>query len=115
MMDESDADYEAGRFVPGDVVAGYFKEALDRHAATTARAPPAAVDPPLYCPRRPRCGALISHYIDKGRPEAVGVLFRALSNASAAIRAETAASLPAPRPYPAVVRPTWVWMKAGSY
>jgi plasmid stabilization system protein ParE len=59
--------------------------------------------------------ALISHYIDKGRPEAVGVLFRALSNASAAIRAGTAASLPAPRPYPAVVRPTWVWMKAGSY
>jgi len=59
--------------------------------------------------------ALISHYIEKERPEAVGVLFRSLSNASAAIRAGTAASLPAPRPYPAVTRPTWVWMKAGSY
>ena len=33
MMDESDADYEAGRFVSGEVVAGYFKDALDRYAA----------------------------------------------------------------------------------
>jgi len=33
MMEESDADYEAGRFVSGEVVAGYFKDALDRYAA----------------------------------------------------------------------------------
>jgi len=59
--------------------------------------------------------ALVEHYLDKGRPEAVRVLLRSLSTASAAIRAETAINYPAPRPYPAVVRPTWSWVKADSY
>ena len=59
--------------------------------------------------------ALASHYLDKGRPEAVGVLFRSLSTASVAIRDGTATSYPAPRPYPGVARPSWAWVKAGSY
>ena len=33
MMDESDADYEAGRFVAGEVVAGRIQDALNRYAA----------------------------------------------------------------------------------
>ena len=33
IMDASDADYEGGRFLPGDVVAARIQAALDRYEA----------------------------------------------------------------------------------
>ena len=50
--------------------------------------------------------ALLDHYEEKDRPEAMISLLRSLREAWAKIEADPNAGLSSPRPYPAAVRPT---------
>jgi plasmid stabilization system protein ParE len=59
--------------------------------------------------------ALLAHYDEIERPEAVRSLIAALDLAVEQIEGNTAARLPAPRPYPSLARPGRVWMKSGRY
>jgi len=58
---------------------------------------------------------LLKHYAEVARPEAMRNLLIAMREASAEIEGNPSAGLPAPRPYPDVVRPGVLWVKAGRY
>jgi plasmid stabilization system protein ParE len=58
---------------------------------------------------------LREHYEDLGRPEAIRGLIAALEEASREIERNPRAGLAAPRPYPHLVRPDRLWVKAGRY
>jgi plasmid stabilization system protein ParE len=69
-----------------------------------------------YTPRAIRqIGALVRHYEDRHRPEAIRSLFVALDAAERRIESNPSAGLAAPRPYPQVARKGRVWVKAGRY
>jgi hypothetical protein len=55
------------------------------------------------------------HYEALARPEAVRNLFAALEQASGAIETGVDIGLLAPRPYPDLARPGWIWTKSGRY
>lgn len=55
------------------------------------------------------------HYRAISRIEALRNLAVTLTEAEAQIEQNTAAGLPAPRPYPELIRPGLAWMKAGRY
>lgn len=59
--------------------------------------------------------ALLAHYERIGRPEAIYNLIGAVEEAFERIKNEPAAGLDAPRPYPALARFGFRWIKAGSY
>jgi plasmid stabilization system protein ParE len=59
--------------------------------------------------------ALRQHYEKLGRPEATRNLVAAIESASHQITTNSAAGLPAPRPYPNVARPGRAWVQAGRY
>ncbi len=59
--------------------------------------------------------ALLDHYSELDRPEAMRNLLAAMREASAMIEEDPSAGLPAPRPYPALARPGRLWVKAGRY
>ena len=59
--------------------------------------------------------ALIRHYEERQRDEAVRALLIALDTAERLIERNPAAGLAAPRPYPRLARRTRAWVKAGRY
>ena len=59
--------------------------------------------------------ALQRHDRDRQRPEAIRTLAAALESAWQTIVSRPDGGLPAPRPYPALVRPGLQWTKAGRY
>jgi hypothetical protein len=60
--------------------------------------------------------ALVTHYLEeKKRPEAVRGLFRALTEASAAIITHTATVYAAPRPYPELKQHGTHWVYMSPY
>ncbi len=59
--------------------------------------------------------ALLDDYDAKERPQAMRSLQRDLREAWAAIEAHPAEGLPAPRPYPHLVRKGVLWLLSGSY
>lgn len=59
--------------------------------------------------------ALLSHFDERERPEAIRSLVAAIDRAAERIERNTAARLPAPRPYPSLARQGRVWMKSGRY
>jgi hypothetical protein len=61
--------------------------------------------------------ALVTHFLDerRPRPEAVRSLFRALTEASAAILTGTATVYDAPRPYPELKQPGTCWVYFEPY
>ena len=59
--------------------------------------------------------ALRRHYRTLGRTEAVRNLDAALAEAEARIERDPNAGLPAPRPYPGLIRAGRAWTKAGRY
>jgi hypothetical protein len=58
---------------------------------------------------------LIAHYRKIDRAEAVRNLLLALQEAEARIERDSAAGLPAPRPYPQLARRGRAWIKARRY
>ncbi len=58
---------------------------------------------------------LTQHYENVDRPEAVRNLRRCLARALNRIETQQGQFFPAPRPYPACVRPGWLWLKEGAY
>jgi plasmid stabilization system protein ParE len=69
-----------------------------------------------YTPRAIRqVGALVQHYEDSRRPEAIRALFAALDVAEQRIESNPSAGLAAPRPYPQVARKGRAWVKSGRY
>lgn len=58
---------------------------------------------------------LIEYFEAKGRLQAATNLLSALERAKDWIAATPAAGLLAPRPYPALVRLGWRWIKVGPY
>ncbi len=58
---------------------------------------------------------LLSHYARLGRLDAAGNLLAALDEAAAAIESDPGCGLPAPRPYPTLIRPGISWVKARRY
>lgn len=58
--------------------------------------------------------ALRDHYEELGRNSATRALFAALDEAERRID-NGEAGMPAPRPYPGLVRPNRAWIKAGRY
>jgi hypothetical protein len=58
---------------------------------------------------------LASHYADVGRPEAVRNLRVIVARAAQRIEAQRGPFFPAPRPYPNLTRPGWLWLKEGPY
>ena len=67
----------------------------------------------------PRAGRQVrelqKHYRDRRRPEAIRTLAATLESAWQIISSTPDAGWPAPRPYPALVRPGLAWIKAGRY
>ena len=60
--------------------------------------------------------SLVTHYLEeKKRPEAVGGLLRALTEASAAILARRARLYDAPRPYPELKQHGTYWVYSRPY
>jgi plasmid stabilization system protein ParE len=59
--------------------------------------------------------ALRIHYEDRERPEAIRNLAAAIEEAAARMARTPGAGFRAPRPYPALSRPGWRWIKAGPY
>jgi hypothetical protein len=58
---------------------------------------------------------LREHYVNKQRYEAAEALNAALDEAESWLETKPERGLPAPRPYPRLVRPGWLWMKASRY
>lgn len=59
--------------------------------------------------------ALLEHYAEKGREEAIVNLGQAVLTALARIEQSPLAGLAAPRPYPATARSGERWIKEGRY
>lgn len=58
---------------------------------------------------------LIAYYLDHERPEAARNLLDALTDASNRIEGAPDSGLPAPRPYPQLMRPNLLWLKEQRY
>ncbi len=59
--------------------------------------------------------ALLDHFIEKERLDAADKLERAVATATAHIEADPQSGLPAPRPYPALARLGFHWIKVHRY
>jgi plasmid stabilization system protein ParE len=59
--------------------------------------------------------SLRQHYEDLGRPEALHAFEAALEAAELRIDTHPNIGLPAPRPYPHLARPGYLWIKSGRY
>jgi len=59
--------------------------------------------------------SLASYYDNLDRPEAVRNLRDIIARAGARIDAQRGLFFPAPRPYPDLTRPGWLWLKEGPY
>jgi len=69
-----------------------------------------------YTPRASRqVDALIHHFEALERAEAIRGLIAALNEAEQRIDRNPDAGLSAPRPYPALARAGWAWVKCGRY
>lgn len=69
-----------------------------------------------YSPRAIRqIDALILHYEERQRREAVRAFRAALDQGERKIESNPAAGLAAPRPYPRLARPGRAWVRAGRY
>ena len=69
---------------------------------------------PLTSLARWQFTALRLHYHARERLDALRNLTRVLTDASARIQAAPTGGMPAPRPYPGLVIPGWLWLKAGA-
>jgi len=58
---------------------------------------------------------LATYYDGLDRPEAVRSLRAAVGRAGERIEAQRGPFFPAPRPYPKLARPGWLWLKEASY
>ena len=64
---------------------------------------------------RAQVSSLANHYAALDRPEAVRNLRAILTRAGERIEARRGRFFPAPRPYPNLTRPGWLWLKEGPY
>jgi hypothetical protein len=78
-----------------------------------SRAGPSLIE--LSLAAREQLDALLLHFGLRERSEAIRSLVAAIDHAEKQIESNTAARLPAPRPYPSLARPGRVWTKAGRY
>jgi len=64
---------------------------------------------------RAQVSNLASYYDGLDRPEAVRNLRAIIARAGERIEAQRGLFFPAPRPYPNLSRPGWLWLKEGPY
>ena len=64
---------------------------------------------------RAQVSSLIRHYANLDRPEAVSNLRAVVARAGERIVSRRGPFYPAPRPYPTLRRPGWIWLKEGPY
>jgi plasmid stabilization system protein ParE len=58
---------------------------------------------------------LAHYYEDLDRPEAAKNLRTIVAKAGGRIETRRGLFFPAPRPYPNLARPGWIWLKEGAY
>lgn len=64
---------------------------------------------------RAQVSSLIKHYTELARPEAVRNLRAVVVRGGERIDSRRGPFYPAPRPYPTLTRPGWLWLKEGPY
>jgi hypothetical protein len=63
---------------------------------------------------RAQIAILTAYYVDRDRDDAIKNLKRAVITACNRILVQIGPFYPAPRPYPSIARPGWLWLKTGS-
>lgn len=58
---------------------------------------------------------LAKYYAERDRPDSIRELRPIIGNAGERIEAGRGLFFAAPRPYPNLTRPGWLWLKVGSY
>jgi plasmid stabilization system protein ParE len=64
---------------------------------------------------RAQISELAKYYNEQDRPEAVRNLRVIIARAAERIETQRGRFFPAPRPYPSLTRPGWLWLKEGPY